>query len=348
MAKASKRAMIRRIVTGLAFTACLHISFLAAAQQAIPTEATADKVLAVPAKEVPQGWAFKLNVGASGSYGESSNVVGTADGATVQVGLFLNGSVNLVEDQNSWENTLKIKETETRTPQVEGFFKSADELSLQSTYLYRLPGLDWFGPYARAAATTELFDSYAVWNTDVSIVRTSRNGATQTSAIPASHRVHLATTFDPTLVKEGVGAFANPFASKDFTIKTKAGVATQHVITRNGFVLADNKNTPEIEFQQLQNSTQAGGEVEVAMSGQVSDEVTWTAKADFFYPFYTSVQSKLEGIDRMSTDLSAKVSVRLAKWVSLDYVLSVKRLPLILDLWQVQNNVLLTAGFELL
>ena len=40
--------------------------------------------------------------------------------------------------------------------------------------------------------------------------------------------------------------------------------------------------------------------------------------------------------------------MKLAKWASLDYLLSAKRIPLILDKWQVQNNLLFTTGFDII
>ena len=99
---------------------------------------------------------------------------------------------------------------------------------------------------------------------------------------------------------------------------------------------------------QLEKSTQAGGEAEVELGGAWGGNLSWGTKAMFFYPFYTSVATKLTGIDLASTDLSAKLSVKLAKWASLDYLLSAKRIPLILDKWQVQNNLLFTTGFDII
>ena len=46
--------------------------------------------------------------------------------------------------------------------------------------------------------------------------------------------------------------------------------------------------------------------------------------------------------------VSMPAAVKLVKWACLDYVVNVKRLPMILDQWQVQHSVLLTAGFDLL
>jgi hypothetical protein len=339
----------RELIVPLALGVALTLPFAAhAANEVLPTEVAADKALAVPPADAPQGWALKLTVGATGSYGHSSNVVGAIDGATVQLGVLVNGSANLTSGQSSWENALKLNETQTRTPQLASFIKSADELALQSTYLYHLPNLDWFGPFARAAMTTQIFSSYDVRPADVTIVRTFRDGTTKAKAIPLGDHIQLAKPFEPLLLKEGVGAFANPYTDKLVAVKTKLGLGMQHVMVGDGFTLADDKATPELEIKQLEKSTQGGGEAEVELGGTWSENISWGAKANVFYPFYTSVETKLTGINLMTTDLSAKLSVKLAKWASLDYVLSAKRVPLILEKWQVQNNVLFTAGFDII
>lgn len=99
--------------------------------------------------------------------------------------------------------------------------------------------------------------------------------------------------------------------------------------------------TPLVDFNQL------GGELEVDVRGVINTIVTWSVVANAFQPFYSSDKRDKSGFDLLAVTVDAKVSVKLASWLSLDYVLAVRRLPLILDEWQVQNNVLLTAGFDI-
>ena len=328
--------------------ALLLLPFAAVGQEAVPKEVSEEQVLAAPPPDRPQGWQLKLSLGSTGSYGHSSNVVGSIDGSTVQLGLMVNGTAELVAGQHSWDNALKINEAQSRTPQLKSFVKSADELALQSTYLYHIPDIYWLGPFVRVAMTTVVFTSYDVRPTDVTTIRTFRDGTTKTKDIPAGDHIQLAKPFEPLLLKEFAGAFANPYTDKVANVKTKLGVGMQHIMAGDGFGLADDKATPELELKQYENSTQGGGEAEVAVTGELAENLTWGAKGNVFYPFYTSVKTDLKGLHLMSVDLSGKLSVRLAKWASLDYIVSAKRIPLILDAWQVQNTVLFTAGFDII
>jgi hypothetical protein len=60
-----------------------------------------------------------------------------------------------------------------------------------------------------------------------------------------------------------------------------------------------------------------------------------------------SVDTELEGMGLLHTDLGANASLKIQEWLSLDYVLKIRRLPLLVDDWQVQNALLLTAGYSL-
>ena len=141
--------------------------------------------------------------------------------------------------------------------------------------------------------------------------------------------------------------------AEDSQLKTKPdqaklGFGIQEIITQNGFALTDDAATPEIEYTQLNDATQGGAELEVGANGTIVENVTWNAKAAFFMPFFTTAATDLDGIELLSTELTAKLSVKIAKWFSIDYVLTAKRIPLILDDWQIQNGVLATAGFDIL
>ncbi|MCA9538175.1 MAG: hypothetical protein KC620_04775, partial [Myxococcales bacterium] len=71
------------------------------------------------------------------------------------------------------------------------------------------------------------------------------------------------------------------------------------------------------------------------------------------YPFYSDPEANLngtplEGAELINAEVSAKVSAKITNWASLDYVFSARYLPLIVDEWQVQNGLLVSAAFNLL
>lgn len=302
-----------------------------------------------PAAASAEGWKVDLTLGTTGSLLRSSDVVGQDDGTTLQLGLLLGGAASLIAGQSEWHNTLRIEHSQTRTPLIDKFVKSADSMEIKSLYLYRLQSPSWLGPYVRARLNTSLFPGYAVDPDPTTVKRTYTDGHVTTEDYAKTANIEATSAFEPLLIVESAGAFAEPVKSEPFTLNAKLGAGAQHVLVRDGFALTDDGDTPELEMTQLQDSHSAGAELEIELVGKLATNVTWGALANFFYPLLTSADTGgLEGLELLHTDLGANLSVKLAKWLSLDYVLKARKLPFVLDVWQVQHQLLLTAGFNLL
>lgn len=329
----------------LAAVAALGIASQALAQEVVVPEEMRKEVL--KEKPKPQGFSNKLSIGSTGSYNHSSSVVGANDGSTVALGLVLEGTSEWIAGGFECLNTLKIQHTQTRTPQIPVFFKSADLAEAVSTSIYRLHSLPWFGPYGRLRATTQLFNNYVIKATNYEIKKTRLDGSSTVEKLTATTNYQVSGAFNPLVFAETVGAFANPIESKAFTLKTKLGVGAQQVLSENGFAVAsDDAKTGKMEIKEIQAATQVGGEAEVALAGDVTEGMSWKAKANVFLPAY-STAGKKTGVDAMTSDLGFGISLKLAKWLSLDYTFTARRVPLVLDDWQVQNGVMVTAGFKL-
>lgn len=324
---------------------CLTLTSFAQAQDVIEDDLKA--TVSTAAAESQDGWKLGLTLGATISFQHNSKVVGSVDGANFQLGLVMDGFANFRSGDHEWQNSLGIRETFTKTPNVDLFLKSTDSLALKTTYLYRIPDVDWLGPFVRVSLDTSIFEGYDARPTDTTVIRTKTTGDTATEVVAAQESIDLTGYFEPLTLKEVAGLFANPVQEKEIQVNIQLGVGGTQTFTQNGYVLSDKADTPELELVQIEDFQQAGGELEIGIKGQVEEYMTWGTNASFFQPFYSSIDNGLSGLDLMTIKFNAGVSVRLAKWASLDYVLTAKREPLILDEWQVQNGLLLTAGFSI-
>ncbi len=300
---------------------------------------------ALAAAPSSQGWKAGATLGSTFSFNQSQSVVGTADGVAMQLGVLADGQATYTAGQHAWSNALKLNYAESKTPVLDRFVKSADVLEFNTAYTYRLAEIPWIGPYARARLATQMTPSYLVKSTPFGV----KWSAADATATPygAQQFVQVTGAFDPILIGEAVGLFANPTESEAVTVKLKLGLASQQLFTSWGYSVADDTNVAAIQMKALQNATQVGGEAEVLAYGQVSTDLKWKAKALFFMPFYTSIAGTASGIDALNSDFSAGASYKLSKWLSVDYVFSAKHVPLVSDKWQIQNGAVLTAGFNL-
>lgn len=291
------------------------------------------------------GWHNGVKVGATGALNHVSGVVGTPEGTTTQIGLALEGLAMWRSARQEWRTTLKIVHAQTRTPVLDQFFKSADQADLVSTWLHRLMGTQWLAVYGRARASTPLLSGYLVKAEPFTTKRKDLDGNVVTTAHDAGSHVPLTGPLEPLLLGQSAGVLALPLEVTAVTLRVQVGVGAQELLAK-GHAVADDAKTPEIELDPFKEAIEIGAEAEASAEGQVTSAVTWKARAAVFLPAYTSVDTKSEGLEVVTTELSASVAVKLSKWLSLDYALSAKRVPLVSDEWQLQNAVLLTAGFQ--
>lgn len=304
------------------------------------------KTVAETEPESKDGWKLGLTLGSNISFNHNSNVVGVQDGVNFQLGALLGAYANGRTGEHEWLNSLDLKETFTKTPSIDLFLKSNDELSIKTTYLYHIPDVDWLGPFVRASMVASVFAGFDARPDDTDILKTMNDGTVVAEGVAAQHPITLTSAFEPTKLKEVAGLFANPVDLESAKLQVQLGVGSNQIFTGEGFVITDDDKTPELEMTQLEDYIQVGAELEITLGGKLQKIISWGANTSFFQPFYSSETRELSGIDLMTITMTANISVKLAEWASLDYVLGAKREPLILDDWQVSNGLLFTAGFS--
>lgn len=327
-------------------------------------KATAEaKAKAAKENKTLDGWKYDLNLGFNGGYTQNSSVVGQADGSTWQIGGVLNGGADLYAGNHEWHNALVIAHQQTQTPVIDGFIKTADNFELTSMWLYKLKAVPWLGPFARARFQTQLFPGALVFGEDTAVQFRDAKGVpiptlnpdqavdgSQVTTVTGQQRVNITQAFEPFTMRQSVGAFARAVEEKTVKVTFTLGLGAQEVFVSGdgGFAVTDDDATPQIELTRLQDSIQVGIEVGMDAAGTLGEQVTWALSVNTMQPFFVDAETDLEGLDLLNVETIGKIGVKLAKWVSLDYVLTARKIPLIVDEWQIQNSVLLSTAFNLL
>jgi hypothetical protein len=332
----------------LAALACLALGPVpeAGAQDAPAGKAPEDVIKTMDSEEErPEGWARKLTLGGTFSYSHSSNVVGSPDGANVQLGLVLDGALNWSRDRHAWQNTLQVLQTRSKTPVIDRFIKSLDSFVLQSTYLYSLKQPAKLGLYGRLRVSTQVFAGYEVRAEPTEVLRLFLDGSEVLETVEAEDPIDLTSAFDPLVLAQNAGVFANPIATERLSVGLKLGLGLQEILVGDEtFALQDDGATPELELRQLEDVTQGGCVLDLNLAGRLAENVAWKLDTAVFLELFTNSDADA---DALNLESIGSVSVKLVKWASLDYVLNVRRLPRVVDEWQVQNGLVLTAGFDL-
>lgn len=320
------------------------------------------------------GWHPRLKLSGNFATGQSQDVPGSPDGVSFQFGYLINGELNYLDDseEHEWMNSLLLQLGYSQTPVVDALVKSVDTIDLKSTYLFHIPGASWFGPFVAFRLSTSMLRGYDVRGEDTQVLRlevgeevvtdTDADGNplddngdivdathSRVESIAAGETIDLTGAFAPLILRESVGLFAIPTDAEAFRLDIRLGFGAWETFVGDGYVLDDNKDTETLlELRTMQDSVQAGPEFGVLVKGAIGANLTYGASALLMQPVVHSADTDLEGLELLNAEFEGIVGVKPWEFLSLDYSFKVYKQPLIVDAWQIQNNILLSVTFDII
>jgi Protein of unknown function (DUF3078) len=327
-----------------------------------------------------EGWDPRLSVGATGSFANNSNVAGQLSGSSFAFGYKLDAGMDYNHGNHEWRNSLNMNAGITRTPAIDAWFKTGDNVQVESIYLYHI--VPWFGPFARGTITTSMFRGVDVRPVPATYVKGT--GATPNPVIyPVANpdttaaaplvltpdcstgtcftQIPLSDPFRPLTFKQSIGLFVQPYQTTPLTVELRGGAGAQEVLADNQLAVVTNSlpaATPNpampssypLSYQRLANNNQLGPEVALALWGSFQDKkVTYKINADAMTPLAHPALppgDTRNAFALTNVQLDATVSFRLVDWASLDYQFKALLQPQVLDTFQIQNTLLLTFGLS--
>jgi len=302
------------------------------------------------------GWYPKLRIGGSASLNWNRNVDGVNDGTAFSFGVQLKGALDGVYKNLEWQNKLEIEHQQTKTPSIDHWIKSTDKFDFQSLLLFRIPGAEWVGPFARFRLQSSLLPGYYSTDKDL-VVRFYKFGTKidekegvkllKVRALAAQDQVKLSSSFEPLLLSESAGFFISPYSTEMLNINFTAGVAGQHLISDGGFVgFDDDDDDAYYDVIELKDTNSFGVEGQLTLDGVFVGYVNWSLSGSIYYPIIMDEDHGLKDEELIHSDVEAKISVRMASWASLDYALTAKLHPFVTEKWQLTNTILFNIGFD--
>ncbi len=314
-------------------------------QTALAQEVTTELIPEESATDVlDTGWRGTLTLGASGSTVANKRVVGQADGASVTLGASITGEAEYLTGPHEVRLSAGLEEYFTRTPVIDEFVKTADNLNVEAIYFYHIPTVDWLGPFGRLAVDTPLFKGFDV-RADESTYAISRVDGTVDTRV--SDRLLLTESFQPATLRQSVGMFARPVREEQLVVDIRVGAGAREIAADGALVVTDDDATDVIEVTEIENYSQVGLESVLELTGTFDESrLSYFFTFESLLPFYDSADDADQSVtERADLEIAVGAGVRLVSWASLDYVFRADRLPAILDDWQLSNNLLLTLSY---
>jgi hypothetical protein len=292
----------------------------------------------------PPGWTPGIAFGGTFNLVDTRSVVGTQDGTALMLGAALDASLEFNEGMHEWRNTLKAGAGVTRTPSLDEFVKTNDGLAFETIYLLHV--VEIFGPYARFAYNTTMFPGMDIRPAAVNYAISNLDGSTTEYL---GRRLEMTDPFKPSTFREGIGAFVQPINTERIKFEARAGIGAQESLAAGNLALNDDSATPQIEIKEMDDVWQIGGEAIANAWGFIDEtkRVSYSVGLGVLVPFAAS--DLPPGDDRSLPELTnvegiVGLNVKLFDWASLGYKLTVVREPMLVDTWQISNNLLLTIG----
>jgi hypothetical protein len=294
-----------------------------------------------------EGWQPGLFVGGTFNLMDARNVVGQQAGTTVTVGAVVDGSLELNKGPHEWRNQLRAAFGATRTSTIDEFVKTNDGLQVESVYL--LHALEGFGPYARLGLNSQMFGALDIRGDTVDYVIAKQDGSTENLR---GRRLALSDPFQPLELKQSLGVFYQPLQHQRLTLESRAGLGAQETLADGALALKDDANSDAIEVTALSDNFLVGTELVLNSWGTLDEakRISYAVGASVLLPFVTSEQAAGDErglLELTSIETSAALNVRIFRWASFGYKLRAVRQPLLLDQWQVQNELLFTVAAAL-
>ncbi len=328
------------ILAGMA-AAVLALSSPALAQE-MKELVTDDKPKEVKKKD---GWDFLLVPGASVSMTDNHKVVGQPEGLSLTLGAQLKAGALFRSGDHQFRANLDITETYTRTPIIDKLIKSTDIFKFEALYLYNI--LDWLGPYVRFSLNTNMIEGFAVQPDFARWRIVDLDGSEE---FRTAREVRLTDWFSPLQLRESAGFFLSPWQEKYFNFEFRLGFGALHMLAKDQYAVADDGATDEIDIVELDSFNQAGGEAALTISGELYEKkLVYKFTAEAMVPWVNDLREDDDrsAFELTNVELNFSLSYKMLKWLSLDYVFRLVRVPQLIDETQVQNNLLLTASWSL-
>ena len=303
-------------------------------QLASPKDATKNKNI----------WSPQLKLSSQLQFGSSQSVIGQVDGDTTTIGFNLDSGLNYLEGANDWRQTLTYAGATSRTPSLPRYTKSADELNYRSLYIYKFKETKSISPYFDVSLKAPVFKGEDIRAETITYQNLS------TGDILVSDTFRLTDGFKPLTTRQSVGAISEIIKKKNQSMLVRLGFGAIQVQADDQLVIDDNADTANvIEVRPLKSYSESGIEAGLEYKGKWDKRSSYAFKLDILYPISPEKEAGDErsDVDLTNVDAQLTLSSKIYDWASVEFISKALRQPLLLNDWQIQNNLQLKFTYDI-
>jgi hypothetical protein len=287
---------------------------------------------------LPKDWRIHLVLGADAEFNRRSDMVGFPSGNGFTLGGYFDFLAQYKPLKHYLYLRLKLEEKQIKVPS-QPFQKDLDEVKLDALYVYRV--LPWLGPYVRVGAATSLFPGTTYLDEATEVREVDANGAPIGSLGTHKGQYQLSPSLSPSELKAGAGLGFLVTGSYWFDANIRVGIGGRALYTRGLLTASAFTDTPRrLDVRRRGNAYQVGAEATFVGSLRITRWVLATTELDVLEPFSDWAHPII--------DWDSNVGIRLASFVSVNYIFRLVDDRDRSDRLQTEHRVLLRFSWQIL
>ncbi len=287
-------------------------------------------------------WTHRATASAAATVSSTNDFVGRPNQTTFAGTVFVDYYATYENGPHFFTGILELEEGFLQVDPDQGRKLPTQQIQdrLRGDALYTRYTNERWGPYARFGLLTNVFDAETLATEPIDVAFNRLDGSRQVLNLAANDQYQTADSFGSLRLREGFGINVRLFRNQNATVNWRGGVGLRQNMFSNAFVENDLAATPELDFFEVDDFSQEGLETTLTANVRLSRMLSYITDLEVF--------ADVDDTGDPTIDWSNTLSLRLTRYLSLDYTYDLLDFPQVSDKTQTRQNLLLRASFDLL
>ncbi len=287
-------------------------------------------------------WTLRATASGAANLSTTDNFVGRANQSTVGVTAFFDAYATYENGPHFFSGIFELEEGFLQVDPDNGrklpTQQTQDRLRIEGLYTKFIN--EHWGPYVRVGLLTNVFPAETLVTEPIDVAFNRLDGSRQVIGFAANEQYRTADAFGSLRLIEGFGVNVRLFRNQNATINWRGGLGLRQNRFANTFVETDLPGTPELDLFEIDDFDQEGLETTLLGNVRLTRRLSYITDLEIF--------ADIDDTDDPTIDWRNTLSLRVSRFLSLDYTFDLLEFPQVSAETQTRQNLLLRLSFDLL
>lgn len=298
--------------------------------------------IGVKTADSTSNWVHRATVSGAATLSATNDFVGRPNQSAIGGTIFLDTYSTYEKGPHFFSGIFELEEGWVQIDPDEGRKLPTQQLQdrLRIDTLYTRFVSDKWGPYVRFGLLTNVFPAENLATEPITIAYNRLDGTREVATFQANEQYRTADGFGSVRLREGFGVNVRLLRNDRASVNWRGGLGLRQNIFKNAFVKNDLPLTPEVDYFEIDDLNQEGLETNLIGNVRLARRLSYITDLEIF--------ADLDDTSNPTIDWRNTLSLRLSRYLSLDYTYDLLDFPQISSETQTRQNLLLRASFDVL